>query len=140
MSEKRYAIGLDYGTESGRAVLVDVTDGCEVATAVHLYGDGVIDEILPGLRPEQLAFTPIDRRYFRKRAAIASAVSETTFDSAENSSRWSFRAGRAANRMMATAAGTTRRPGVARAASTFNATMANAVATSMLRMPWLSPS
>jgi len=48
MSKHRYTIGLDFGTESGRAVLVDVTDGREVATAVHPYGDGVIDEVLPG--------------------------------------------------------------------------------------------
>jgi L-ribulokinase len=48
MSRHRYAIGLDFGTESARAVLVDVTDGREVATAVHPYGDGVIDEVLPG--------------------------------------------------------------------------------------------
>jgi len=47
MSGHKYAIGLDYGTESGRAVLVDVTDGQEVATAVHPYGDGVIDAVLP---------------------------------------------------------------------------------------------
>ncbi|MGD8340220.1 MAG: PH domain-containing protein [Gammaproteobacteria bacterium] len=32
----------------------------------------VIDEILPGRRPEELAFTPINFRYFRKRAAIVS--------------------------------------------------------------------
>jgi len=48
VSEKKYAIGVDYGTESGRAVLVDVVTGEEVATAVHPYGDGVIDEHLPG--------------------------------------------------------------------------------------------
>jgi L-ribulokinase len=48
MSEKKYTIGVDYGTESGRAVLVDVATGEEVATAVHPYGDGVIDEHLPG--------------------------------------------------------------------------------------------
>ena len=30
MSGHKYAIGVDYGTESGRAVLVDVTDGQEV--------------------------------------------------------------------------------------------------------------
>jgi L-ribulokinase len=48
VSEKKYAIGMDYGTESGRAVLVDVITGEEVATAVHPYGDGVIDEHLPG--------------------------------------------------------------------------------------------
>jgi L-ribulokinase len=44
----KYTIGIDYGTESGRAVLVDVADGREVATAVHPYSDGVIDEALPG--------------------------------------------------------------------------------------------
>jgi len=48
MGERKYAIGVDFGTESGRAVLVDVADGREVATAVHSYADGVIDEALPG--------------------------------------------------------------------------------------------
>ncbi len=48
MSSRKYAIGIDFGTESGRSVLVDVATGEEVATAVHPYGDGVIDEWLPG--------------------------------------------------------------------------------------------
>jgi L-ribulokinase len=43
----RYAIGVDFGTESGRAVLVDVADGRQVATAVSPYSHGVIDERLP---------------------------------------------------------------------------------------------
>ena len=43
----KYTIGVDFGTESGRAVLVDVADGREVATAVYPYTHGVIDEILP---------------------------------------------------------------------------------------------
>jgi L-ribulokinase len=43
----RYAVGVDFGTESGRAVLVDVADGREVATAVYEYANGVIDERLP---------------------------------------------------------------------------------------------
>jgi L-ribulokinase len=43
----KYTIGVDFGTESGRAVLVDVTSGKEVATAVYPYSHGVIDEFLP---------------------------------------------------------------------------------------------
>jgi L-ribulokinase len=48
MGDRKYAIGVDFGTESGRVVLVDVADGQEVATAVHTYANGVIDEKLPG--------------------------------------------------------------------------------------------
>jgi L-ribulokinase len=47
MSNRKYAIGVDFGTESGRAVLVDVADGREVATAVYQYANAVIDERLP---------------------------------------------------------------------------------------------
>lgn len=42
-----YAIGLDFGTLSGRAVLVDTRDGSEVATAVFDYPHAVIDDVLP---------------------------------------------------------------------------------------------
>jgi L-ribulokinase len=44
----KYAIGIDFGTESGRTLLVDVADGREVSTYVHQYANGVIDEKLPG--------------------------------------------------------------------------------------------
>lgn len=44
---KKYAMGVDYGTESGRAVLVDLSDGTEVADHVTVYPHGVIDERLP---------------------------------------------------------------------------------------------
>jgi L-ribulokinase len=44
---KKFAIGIDYGTESGRAVLVDLRDGAEVADHVTPYPHGVIDEQLP---------------------------------------------------------------------------------------------
>lgn len=42
------AIGVDFGTLSGRAVIVDVSNGRQLATAVHEYANGVIDEYLPG--------------------------------------------------------------------------------------------
>jgi L-ribulokinase len=47
MGEK-YSIGLDYGTQSGRAVLVEIGTGKEIATAVKEYTHGVMDEYLPG--------------------------------------------------------------------------------------------
>ncbi|ETI67286.1 ribulokinase [Neobacillus vireti] len=43
----KYTIGLDYGSQSGRAVLVEVHSGKEVATAVKAYTHGVMDEFLP---------------------------------------------------------------------------------------------
>jgi L-ribulokinase len=48
VSDKKYVIGIDYGTESGRALLVEVATGKEVAAAVHPYASGVIDATLPG--------------------------------------------------------------------------------------------
>jgi len=51
MSARRFALGLDFGTESGRAVLVDVNTGEEVATAVHEYADGAMDRALPDGTP-----------------------------------------------------------------------------------------
>jgi len=47
MSTNRYVIGIDFGTESGRAVLVATTTGKEVASAVYAYENGVIDDKLP---------------------------------------------------------------------------------------------
>ncbi|PPA69912.1 ribulokinase [Jeotgalibacillus proteolyticus] len=43
----KYSIGVDYGTQSGRAVLVEIGTGKEVATAIKPYTHGVIDEYLP---------------------------------------------------------------------------------------------
>ncbi len=42
------ALGIDFGTESARAVLVDCSDGREVGTSVEPYAHGVIDAHLPG--------------------------------------------------------------------------------------------
>lgn len=44
---RKYAIGVDYGTESGRAVLVDLSNGHEIADHVTHYRHNVIDIKLP---------------------------------------------------------------------------------------------
>jgi L-ribulokinase len=40
-------VGVDFGTLSGRALVVRVADGAELGTAVHDYRHGVIDQALP---------------------------------------------------------------------------------------------
>ncbi len=48
----KYSLGLDFGTESARVILVEVTTGEEVATSVYNYPDGVIDRVLPEVGTE----------------------------------------------------------------------------------------
>jgi len=43
----KYVIGIDFGTLSGRSVLINVADGGEVATEVLDYPHGVMDSQLP---------------------------------------------------------------------------------------------
>jgi L-ribulokinase len=47
MAQEKYVIGVDYGTLSGRALLVRVSDGQEIASAVHEYEHAVIEDFLP---------------------------------------------------------------------------------------------
>src|SRR5262245_36441633 len=59
-----YALGVDFGTESGRTVLVDVRTGAELASEVYRYANGVIDTALPTtaerLPPEWALQDPAD--------------------------------------------------------------------------------
>lgn len=43
----KYTIGLDFGTLSGRAVIVDAANGNELASTVYDYPHGVMDDTLP---------------------------------------------------------------------------------------------
>jgi len=83
MGKAKYTIGIDFGTESGRAVLVRVEDGAEIATAVCPYPDGVIDEVLPGtdiqLPPDFALQNPAD--YLEVlRATIPAVLRESGVD------------------------------------------------------------
>ena len=63
MSSERYVIGVDFGTLSGRALVVRVRDGAEAGTAVAEYPHGVIDRELPGggeLPPDWALQVPAD--------------------------------------------------------------------------------
>ena len=79
----KYALGIDYGTESGRAVLVDCDEGRELGTTVYPYRHGVIDERLPEsgveLEPDWALQDPED--YVRTlQEAVPSLLAETGVD------------------------------------------------------------
>lgn len=46
-----YIIGLDYGSESARGVLVDTTTGLQMASHTHAYRHGIMTQTLPGGQP-----------------------------------------------------------------------------------------
>ncbi len=60
----RYTLGIDFGTLSGRTVLVDTTSGDEIASEVFDYPHRVIDETLPTsgkrLPPDWALQDPLD--------------------------------------------------------------------------------
>ncbi|MDJ0752225.1 MAG: ribulokinase [Ardenticatenaceae bacterium] len=82
----KYAVGIDFGTLSGRAVVIDLADGREIATAVYDYGDGVIDEVLPGteirLEPDWALQNPDDYIDVLKHA-VPAALQKSGVDPAD---------------------------------------------------------
>ena len=78
-----FTIGIDFGTESGRAVVVRVRDGAELASAVTPYPDGVIDQTLPGtstrLGDEWALQNPLDYLHVLK-TAVPEAVRTSGVD------------------------------------------------------------
>ena len=70
-------MGIDFGTLSGRAVVVRVADGAELGSAVHEYRHGVVEDALPGtdrrLPPDWALQIPSDYRDVL-RTAVPKAV------------------------------------------------------------------
>jgi len=60
---KKYVVGIDFGTLSGRALLVDALTGEELAESVCEYAHAVMDEQLPSgakLKPKSALQHPAD--------------------------------------------------------------------------------
>jgi len=80
---EKYTVGVDFGTLSGRAVVVRVGDGHELAQAEHVYTHGVVSETLPGhdrrLPPQWALQVPAD--YVEVlRTAVPAAVEKAGVD------------------------------------------------------------
>src|SRR4051812_19715075 len=77
----QYTIGIDFGTLSGRAVLVRVSDGAELAAAEHSYASAVIDESRPGLRlPPDWALQDPDDWISVLRHAVPDVLAQSAVD------------------------------------------------------------
>src|SRR5829696_7414736 len=89
-ADDQYVVGVDYGTLSGRAVVVRVRDGAEVGTAVHAYPHAVLEATLPAslagrevsLPPEWALQVPEDYREVLK-VAVPEAVAAAGIDPAQ---------------------------------------------------------
>jgi L-ribulokinase len=81
-----YVVGIDFGTLSGRAVVVGVEDGAELGSAVHEFPNAVIDRELPAsgerLEPDWALQDPED--YLEAlREAVPAAVREAGVDAGD---------------------------------------------------------
>ncbi|WP_328997789.1 ribulokinase [Kribbella sp. NBC_00709] len=82
---EQFVVGVDFGTLSGRAVVVRVSDGAELGAGVHEYAHAVIDDQLPAtgrrLPPEWALQVPDDYRDVL-RIAVPAAVAAAGIDPA----------------------------------------------------------
>ncbi len=81
----RYVVGVDYGTLSGRALVVRVSDGAEAGTAVHEYRHAVMDRELAAtgepLPPDWALQDPADYLAVL-RTAVPEAIRDAGIDPA----------------------------------------------------------
>ncbi|CUR58375.1 L-ribulokinase [metagenome] len=85
MKSDRYVVGVDFGTLSGRALVVRVADGAELASASHKYRHGILDQALPNggrLPPDWALQVPEDYREVL-RHAVPAAVAAADVDPAD---------------------------------------------------------
>ena len=84
-SDEQYVVGIDFGTLSGRAVVVRVSDGVELGSATHDYAHGVMDQVLAStgaaLPPEWALQVPSDYVDVLK-SAVPAAVAAAGIDPA----------------------------------------------------------
>ena len=75
-TEKKFCIGVDYGTNSVRALVVDVADGAEIATHVYNYPSGQAGVLVDPKDPHLARQNPADyvEGFFQSvRRAVAAA-------------------------------------------------------------------
>lgn len=85
MSLRHYALGLDYGTNSVRALVVDTSTGEEVGTGVYPYPSGRAGILLDASDPNLARQNPqdyLDGLEASVRAALAEAADHADFDAA----------------------------------------------------------
>ena len=82
MSDARFALGIDYGTNSVRALIVAVADGAEVATFVHDYRRGEAGILTDPANPHVARQDPADYLEGLEacvRGALQAAAEEPSF-------------------------------------------------------------
>ena len=75
----KYVLGLDFSTLSGRALLVRVSDGKEVASAVHHYASGVITGHLPNCTPPGISALLLTQRAISLSVMMPSSIDSSTY-------------------------------------------------------------
>ncbi|OAN41810.1 ribulokinase [Mycolicibacterium iranicum] len=86
MMNEKYTVGVDFGTLSGRALVVRVSDGAEMASAEHVYTHAVVTGTLPGSQirlPSQWALQVPSDYVDVLRTAVPEAVVKAGIDPAD---------------------------------------------------------